>query len=101
MGNSNLEIYLQQINHSLDEKMQLLVHAYLKLFLELSIKAKCKLRMREHGFESSFDPAIKTKISNLYALEAEIGKSGLLMLEPIMKIKNRDKWQLKMLEDLH
>jgi hypothetical protein len=101
MGNSNLEIYLQKINHSLDEKMLRKIHAYLKLFQELSIRAKCGLMMREHGFEFSFDPEIQTKISNLYELEEGIGKAGLLVIEPIIKIKNIDKWQLKILKDLH
>jgi len=37
----------------------------------------------------------------LSALEEGIGKAGLLVIEPIIKIKNIDKWQLKMLKDLH
>jgi RsiW-degrading membrane proteinase PrsW (M82 family) len=71
---------------------------YLRLHLELSIKAKGILLMRENGFEPPPDPDVEDMFRELSYLEGRIGVTGKLALHPLLRWSSRDLWQLHMLE---
>lgn len=70
---------------------------YLRIYLELSIKAKGILIMKENGFDPSPDSEIEAQFTELHYLEKQIGKTGKLALQPLLKINGTDLWQLSML----
>ncbi|NIO02259.1 MAG: PrsW family intramembrane metalloprotease [Candidatus Latescibacteria bacterium] len=69
----------------------------LRIHLELSIKAKGTLLIREAGFPVSEDPAVKEKFEELRYLEKSIGTTGRLAIVPFLRWSSRDLWQLHML----
>ena len=69
----------------------------LRLHVELALKAKGILLMREAGFEVKPDAETREKFDELRYLEMSIGKTGLLALDPILHWSSRDLWQLYML----
>ncbi len=71
---------------------------YLRVYLELSIKAKGVLIMKETGFDLPPDPEIKAQFEELSFLEKHIGKTGILAIQPMLNISNTDLWQLYMLQ---
>jgi protease PrsW len=70
----------------------------LQIHLELAVRAKGILMMREAGFKSQFDPEIKQKFDELKYLEKSIGKTGKLALSPILHSTTQDLWQLYLLD---
>ena len=71
---------------------------FVKLFLELSVKAKGILLLQESGLTVPKDPEMKSKLIEFDELEKNIGKTGLLALQPILRMNKKDLWKLKMLE---
>lgn len=71
---------------------------YLRLHIELSIRAKGILLMRENDFEPPPDPDVEDMFSELKYLEGRIGITGKLALHPLLRWNSRDLWQLHMLE---
>jgi 3'-phosphoadenosine 5'-phosphosulfate sulfotransferase (PAPS reductase)/FAD synthetase len=69
----------------------------LRLHLELSIRAKGILLMRESGFESPPDRQVKETFQELEFLEKSVGKTGRLAVMPLLRWSSRDLWQLYML----
>ncbi|HET6947599.1 MAG TPA: PrsW family glutamic-type intramembrane protease [bacterium] len=72
----------------------------LRLRAELAIRAKGVLMMREAGFETPPDPALKDTLEELRYLEKSIGKTGLRALHPFLDTGMRDLWQFQMLGEL-
>ena len=66
----------------------------LHIHLELSIRAKGLLLMRETGHEVPMDPEVGEKFRELKYLEKSIGKTGRLTILPMMRWSSRDLWQL-------
>ena len=72
----------------------------LRLRAELAIRAKGILMMREAGFEAAPDPKLKDTFGELRYLEKNIGKTGLLALNPFLRSGTRDIWQLHLLAEM-
>lgn len=72
---------------------------YLRIHLELSIRAKGILLMKANGFPVLFDDEINEKLAELDFLGKSIGKAGKLALSPILHRSNHDVWQLSLLAD--
>jgi hypothetical protein len=70
----------------------------LRIHLELSMRAKGVLMMREAGMDSEPDPDIQDKFNELHYLEKNIGKSGMLALSPFLHQSSQDLWQIHMLD---
>jgi RsiW-degrading membrane proteinase PrsW (M82 family) len=70
---------------------------YLRVHLELSIRAKGLLLMREAGFDVPADPEVKAQFEELGYLEKSIGKTGHLALHPFLHTRTKDLWQMNML----
>jgi RsiW-degrading membrane proteinase PrsW (M82 family) len=69
----------------------------LRIHIELSLRAKGILLMKETGFYPPPDPDLKEKFRELEYLESNIGNTGMLAIHPLLRWKSRDLWQLHML----
>ncbi len=69
----------------------------LRLHLELSIHAKGMLLLREAGIELDPDPDLAWKLREMQQLEKNIGRAGLLALQPCLSRSSADLWQLHLL----
>ena len=72
---------------------------YLRIRLELSLRAKGLLLMIESGFAATIDEATRSKFEELKFLEKSIGKTGKLALAPFLHVSGKELWQLYMLEN--
>ncbi|MBN2071736.1 MAG: PrsW family intramembrane metalloprotease [Candidatus Krumholzibacteriota bacterium] len=71
----------------------------LRIHLELSIRAKGLLLMKESGFTPPPDPELKEKFVELNYLKSNIGGTGMLAMHPLLRWSSRDLWQMHMLEN--
>ncbi len=71
---------------------------YLRLYTELSLRAKGILMMRENGFEATVDDETRERFVEMEFLERSIGRTGLLAIEPMLHMSHKDLWQLYMLK---
>jgi RsiW-degrading membrane proteinase PrsW (M82 family) len=96
---SKVGVYL----HSLKEKFEGPVVAdllcYLRLHIELSIRAKGLLMMRESGFTNKTGEETKAKLEELKYLEKSIGTTGKLAIKPFVRMSREDLWQFYMLSN--
>jgi RsiW-degrading membrane proteinase PrsW (M82 family) len=72
---------------------------YMRIHLELAIRAKGILMMRNAGFRFTPEPEIQEKFNELKFLEKNIGTTGQLALSPILHGSTRDLWQLYFVKD--
>lgn len=72
---------------------------YLRIFVELSIKAKGILLMQESGFKVQSDQETRDKFKEFKFLEKSIGKTGKLIVRRFLHTSNRELWQIHMLQD--
>jgi len=96
-SSSKVGLYL----HSLKEKFRGEVVAdllcYLRLHVELAIRAKGLLMMRESGFENVTGEETKAKLKEMKYLEKSIGPTGKLAIRPFLQMSRQDLWQFYML----
>ena len=71
---------------------------YLRVHLELSIRAKGLLMMRDAGFDVPPDPEVREQFAELHYLEKSIGKTGMIALHPFLRARAKDLWQITMLQ---
>ncbi len=87
--------------HTLKDKFKGTVLAdilcFLRLYTELALRAKGILMMRENGFEVAIDEETQAKFAEMRYLEQSIGKTGLLAIQPMLHMSQKDLWQLYML----
>jgi RsiW-degrading membrane proteinase PrsW (M82 family) len=67
---------------------------YIQIYIQLSIKVKGILLMKEAGFEVKKDMEIKSQILELKALTKSIGITGILTLSPILRTNKKDLWKM-------
>lgn len=72
---------------------------YLGLFTELAMRAKGVLMMRENGFEPTLDDETRAKFTELRYLEASIGRTGMLALQPLLPMQRKALSQIYTLAD--
>ncbi len=70
---------------------------YLRIYTELSLRAKGILMMRESGFEAPVDEEMRERFAELEYLQKSIGRTGLLALDPMLHMGRKELWQLYML----
>ncbi|PID79841.1 hypothetical protein CSB20_08915 [bacterium DOLZORAL124_64_63] len=71
----------------------------LRLQVELSIRAKGTLVLREQGLQPAPDPELPAKLEELRHLDAAIGKTGRLALRPVCPWTGPDRWQRHLIEE--
>lgn len=89
--------FLTSLRAHYDPMMIVDILCYLRLYTELSMRAKGLMIMREQGFQQP--PANLTgHFTELRHLETQLGNAVLLSLAPLLQSNRRDLWHLKMLE---
>ena len=70
---------------------------YLRLHVELALRAKGVLMMRENGIEVPVDAITQSKFEEMRYLEGAVGRTALLAIKPLLHMSRRYLWQLYML----
>jgi RsiW-degrading membrane proteinase PrsW (M82 family) len=100
MAETRVGRYLKTLRSSFPPEVIVDMMCLLRLHVELSIRAKGVLMMREAEFDVAPDPTLKNTFEELRYLEKSIGKTGLLAMDPFLHTSTRDLWQLNMLNDM-
>lgn len=94
---SKIGLYLRQLRERFPGPVVADMLCYLRLHVELSLRAKGELMLREAGFRAPLEPELRAKFDEMAFLERSIGKTGRLALHPFLDRGGREHWQLKML----
>jgi len=70
---------------------------FVRLHMELALRAKGVLIMRENGFDVPVDAETREKFAEMRYLEGSIGRTALLAIQPMLHLRHKDLWQLYML----
>jgi len=70
------------------------LYCYLSLYLELSIKAKRNLMLRENEMKPPEEPDLEPKLIELNHLRKKIGPVGEAAMAPLIRMNYRDLWKL-------
>jgi RsiW-degrading membrane proteinase PrsW (M82 family) len=70
---------------------------YLRLHVELALRAKGVLMMREAGIDLPLDEATRARFEEMRYLESAVGPTAVRALKPLLHMSRRDLWQLYML----
>ncbi len=70
---------------------------YVRLHVELSMRANALLMLRESGLDAPADPDVKSMLEELKYLEGSIGRTGQLAVKPFLRLTSRDLWQIYIL----
>ena len=89
--------YLQELKGRFQGPIVADLLCYLRLHTELAMRAKGILMMRESGFEVSIDAETRDRFAEMRYLEASLGRTGMLAIQPMLPRNPRDLWQLYML----
>ena len=89
--------YLQTLREHFAGEVIADMLCWLRIQVELSIKAKGLMLMREAGFKPPPDPATRAKLEELAYLEESIGATGILAISPVVHASRRDVWQIQLL----
>ncbi len=81
--------YLATLRRRFDALVVVDLLAYVRLFTELSMRAKGALLMRENGFATPADPEATEHLAELRYLERSIGRTGLLALAPLLPMRRK------------
>jgi RsiW-degrading membrane proteinase PrsW (M82 family) len=99
VSSSPVGVYLHQLKQRFRGEVVVDMLCYLRLHLELSLRAKGLLMMREAGFPVVLDSADRAKLEELDFLEQSIGPTGKLAMAPFLRGTSRDLWQIYMMRD--
>jgi protease PrsW len=92
--------YLQSLKQVLSGEMMVDALCYLRLYAELSLRAKGILMAREHELPvPPLDAATRAKLDELRHLERALGVSGRRAFAPLLNMRRKDLWQLNLLDD--
>lgn len=90
--------YLESLKSKFKGEVILDMYCFISIYLDLSIKAKRNIMLKESGFSPIIEPDINNKLIELKQLRKQIGKVGELTLAPLIRMNYRDLWKLKTLE---
>lgn len=97
VSTTNIGQYLQSLESRFSGEILFDMLCYLRVHLELSVKAKALVLMRSAGFSPPPDPEVNAQLKELQFLEKSIGQTGKLLLKPFLRSTSRDLWQHHML----
>ncbi len=89
--------YLVSIRDRFEPATVVDMYCYLALYLELSIKAKRNLMLRENDFPIVPETDLDDKLNEIKHLQRKIGKLGELALAPLIRMNYRNLWKLNQL----
>jgi len=99
VSESRIGAYLEDLKERFSGSTVVDMLCLLRVRLELSIRAKGLLLMRQSGFEVPPDPEVQERFAELAYLERSIGRTGLRALSPVFSMSDRDLWQYHMLAE--
>jgi len=99
LSESKVGKYLQSLRQRFSGEVVADLLCYLRIHVELSLRAKGILMMREGGFDIEPDEETRARFAELKYLEGSIGVVGKLAMSPFLHISGRELWQLYMLQD--
>lgn len=94
-GKSKAGLYLQSLKQHLHGEMLVDMYCFIQLYLELSIAFKRNILLKENELPVVPVADAEAKLKELFALRRAIGKSGELLLAPVIRLTDRDLWKLK------
>lgn len=94
---SRVGLYLMTLKEKFRGEIVADLLCYLQLHVELSIRAKGLMMMRESGFENEVGEETKAKLVEMKYLDKSIGKTGKLAIKPFLQMSRKDLWQFYML----
>ncbi len=97
LSESRVGVYLHSLKQRFRGEVVADLLCYLKVHMELSLRAKGVLMMREHGFQVEVDQQTRAKFKELEYLESSIGRTGRLAMAPFLRASGKELWQLYML----
>lgn len=97
-GSTKAGEYLMSLKSRFTAEVIFDMYCFIGLYLELSIKAKRNIMLKESGFEAIVEPDLNNKLLELKQLRKLIGKTGEFTLSPLIRMNYRDLWKLKTLE---
>ena len=90
--------YLHSLKESFRGEVVADMLCYVRLHLELALRAKGILLLRDSGIEAPpLDEETRSKLVELVYLEASLGRTGQLALRPLVVATGKDLWQLSVL----
>lgn len=90
--------YLTSLKNRFPGEIILDMYCFISIYLELSIKAKRNIMLKENGFPIIIENDLEEKISELAELRKQIGKVGELTLSPLIRMNYRDLWKINSLK---
>ena len=93
-SSSKVGVYLLALKERFRGEVVADLLCYLRLHVELSIRAKGMLMMRESGFEDEIGEETRAKLVEMKYLDKSIGKTGKLAIKPFMQMSNKDLSQI-------
>ncbi|MFH1501804.1 MAG: PrsW family glutamic-type intramembrane protease [Candidatus Eisenbacteria bacterium] len=97
LSDSHVGTYLSSLRDRLPPEIVADMLCMLRLRVELSVRAKGILLMRDEGFEAPVDPEVRERFEELRYLERSIGRTGMLAMLPLLSWRHRDLWEMHML----
>jgi RsiW-degrading membrane proteinase PrsW (M82 family) len=98
-GDSHAGRYLHSLREHFSPEVVVDMLCYLRLHVELALRAKGLLLMRDSGLEPPPpDAETRAQIEELRHLERSVGRTGLLALRPVLTMSSKDLWQIYLLE---
>ena len=86
--------YLMSLNDAFPAEVRGDMLTFLHLTLELSVRAKGDLILREAGLQVTPDPELESHFKELKYLEKSIGPTGMLAVRPLLSQTPRDLWEM-------
>lgn len=96
--NSLVGKYINSIKNRFTPEVLIDMLAYIQLHIELSLKAKGLLMMKEAGFEPKVNEETKSMLAELDFLSKSIGKTGMNVIKPLIRISKKDLWKINLLK---
>jgi len=94
LSDSRIGKYLGVLQHSFRGAVVADMLCYIRIQVELAMRAKGAFLMQGSGFPIRSDPQVREKFEELRYLERQIGRTGKQAIAPFIHTKSHDLWQL-------
>lgn len=89
--------YLMSLQGAFPPELRGDMLSLVQLTIELSVRAKSDLLLKEVGLEVPPDPELESMFSELKYLQKSIGPTGMLAIRPLLSQTPRDLWEMHQL----
>lgn len=89
--------FLVSLKTHFPKEVVLDMYCFIGLYLELSLKAKSYMMLKENDLATDRDPDIPAKLAELKYLQRSIGRAGYLAIAPVFRMNRKDLWKISLL----